>query len=140
MEHYNIVPERFTLEILETDRLRGGERGLETLKELKESGCKIAIDDFGVDQSNFERLMEIDPDFIKIDGKFIQGIHLSRTPYLLTSAMTEMAHRIGAKVIAEFVAGKGEFDTVRSLGVEYCQGYYIMQPVPEIFPIPQVSV
>ncbi|EMM97335.1 GGDEF/EAL-containing response regulator [Leptospira interrogans] len=140
LEHYNIVPERFTLEILETDRLRGGERGLETLKELKESGCKIAIDDFGVDQSNFERLMEIDPDFIKIDGKFIQGIHLSRTPYLLTSAMTEMAHRIGAKVIAEFVAGKGEFDTVRSLGVEYCQGYYIMQPVPEIFPIPQVSV
>lgn len=128
------------MEILETDSLRGGERGLETLKELKESGCKIAIDDFGVDQSNFERLMGIDPNFIKIDGKFIQGIHMSITSYLLTSAMTEMAHRIGVKVIAEFIAGKGEFDTVRSLGGEYCQGYYIMQPVPEIFSVPQVSV
>lgn len=84
--------------------------------------------------------MEIDPDFIKIDGKFIQGIHLSKIPYLLASAMTEMAHRIGAKVIAEFVAGKGEFDTVRSLGVEYCQGYYIMEPAPEIFPIPRIPL
>ncbi|AYV54932.1 EAL domain-containing response regulator [Leptospira kmetyi] len=140
LQHYEIDPSRLTLEILETDRLRGGERGLDTLKELKECGCKIAIDDFGVDQSNFERLMEIDPDYIKIDGKFIQGIHLSKTPFLLASAMTEMAHRIGAKVIAEFVAGKEEFDTVRSLGVEYCQGYYIMQPAPEILPIPQVSL
>ncbi|EMJ95123.1 EAL domain-containing protein [Leptospira alstonii] len=140
LQYYEISPERFTLEILETDRLRGGERGLDTLKELKESGCRIAIDDFGVDQSNFERLMEIDPDYIKIDGKFIQGIHLSKTPYLLASAMAEMAHRIGAKVIAEFVAGKGEFDTVRSLGVEYCQGYYIMEPAPEILPIPQVPL
>ncbi|QDK27694.1 EAL domain-containing protein [Leptospira weilii] len=140
LQHYEIAPNRLTLEILETDRLRGGERGLETLKELKECGCKIAIDDFGVDQSNFERLMEIDPDFIKIDGKFIQGIHLSKTPYLLASAMTEMAHRIGAKVIAEFVTGKGEFDTVRSLGVEYCQGYYIMEPAPEILPIPRIPL
>ncbi|TGM95455.1 GGDEF/EAL-containing response regulator [Leptospira yasudae] len=140
LQHYEIAPDRLTLEILETDRLRGGERGLETLKELKECGCKIAIDDFGVDQSNFERLMEIDPDYIKIDGKFIQGIHLNKTPYLLASAMTEMAHRIGAKVIAEFVAGRGEFDTVRSLGVEYCQGYYIMEPAAEILPIPEVTI
>ncbi|URD69214.1 GGDEF/EAL-containing response regulator [Leptospira borgpetersenii] len=140
LQHYEITANRLTLEILETDRLRGGERGLETLKELKEYGCRIAIDDFGVDQSNFERLMEIDPDFIKIDGKFIRGIHLSKIPYLLTSAMTEMAHRIGAKVIAEFVTGKEEFDTVRSLGVEYCQGYYIMEPAPEIFPIPRMSL
>lgn len=140
LQHYGVSPERLTLEILETDRLSGGDRGLETIKELKEFGCKIAIDDFGVDQSNFERLMEIDPDYIKIDGKFIQGIHLSQTPLLLTSAMTEMAHRIGAKVIAEFVAGKEEFDTVRSLGVEYCQGYYIMEPSAEILPIPMVSL
>ncbi|XDD51350.1 EAL domain-containing protein [Leptospira sp. WS92.C1] len=136
LQFYGVTPDRLTLEILETDRLRGGERGLETIKELKECGCKIAIDDFGVDQSNFERLMEIDPDYIKIDGKFIEGIHLHKTPFLLTSAMTEMAHRIGAKVIAEFVVGKEEFDTVRTLGVEYCQGYYIMKPSAEIYPIP----
>lgn len=140
LQHYGIAPERLTLEILETDRLHGAERGLETLRDLKECGCKIAIDDFGVDQSNFERLMKIDPDFIKIDGKFIQGIHLNKTPYLLTSAMTEMSHRIGAKVIAEFVSEKDEFDTVRSLGIEYSQGYYIMQPSAEILPIPEIIV
>ncbi|WP_078130491.1 EAL domain-containing response regulator [Leptospira alexanderi] len=130
--HYRISPDRVIFEILENDRWNGSSNSTRSLQELKEIGCKIAIDDFGVERSNFERLMEIQPDFIKIDGKFIQGIHENQTSYRLAAAITEMAHTIGAKVVAEFVSKEEELEAVKSLDIDYSQGYYLMEPAEEI--------
>ncbi|TGL28514.1 EAL domain-containing protein [Leptospira koniambonensis] len=135
MEHYGINPARVTFEILETASFHGNPERLKVIAELKEMGAKIAIDDFGVEHSNFSRLLEIQPDFIKIDGKFIQSLERNRTAFILTSAITELAHRIGAKVVAEFVSTPEELKVVRSLGIEYSQGYLIMQPSPDITPV-----
>lgn len=132
MEHFGIKPERVTFEILETASFQGNPDRLDVIRGLKELGSHIAIDDFGVEHSNFSRLLEIQPDYIKIDGKFIQSLERNRTAFILTSAITELAHRIGAKVVAEFVTTPEELQVVRSLGIEYSQGYLIMQPSPEI--------
>ncbi|PJZ64511.1 hypothetical protein CH371_17190 [Leptospira wolffii] len=132
MEHFGIHPDRVTFEILETASFQGNPERLDIIHELKDLGSHIAIDDFGVEHSNFSRLLEIQPDFIKIDGKFIQSLERNRTAFILTSAITELAHRIGAKVIAEFVSTPEELQVVRSLGIEYSQGYLIMQPSPDI--------
>ncbi|TGL81425.1 EAL domain-containing protein [Leptospira yasudae] len=140
LQHYGIAPERLILEILETDRWNGDANSNRSLHRLKEAGCKIAIDDFGIEQSNFERLMAIQPDFIKIDGKFIKGIHQNPTSYLLVAGITEMAHRIGIQVVAEFVCGKEEFDVVRSLNIEYSQGYHLMAPAPEVLQVSKLDL
>ncbi|TGK18609.1 EAL domain-containing protein [Leptospira fluminis] len=132
LAHHKIHPARVTFEILETTSLRENPDHFKVISGLKEIGCSIAIDDFGVEHSNFSRLLEIQPDFIKIDGKFIQSLGKNRTAFILTSAITELAHRIGAKVVAEFVGTREEFEAVRSLGIEFSQGYYIMEPKPEI--------
>lgn len=130
--HYRISPDRVIFEILENDHWNGSSNSTRSLQELKEIGCKIAIDDFGVERSNFERLIEIQPDFIKIDGKFIQGIHENQTSYRLAAAITEMAHTIGAKVVAEFVSNQEELEAVKSLSIDYSQGYYLMEPAEDI--------
>ncbi|EQA55694.1 EAL domain-containing protein [Leptospira kmetyi] len=130
--YYGISSDRVIFEILENDRWNGSSNSTRSLQELKEIGCKIAIDDFGVEQSNFERLIEIQPNFIKIDGKFIRGIHENQTSYRLASAITEMAHTIGAQVVAEFVSNEEELAAVMSLNIDYSQGYYLMEPAEEI--------
>ncbi|PJZ68967.1 hypothetical protein CH373_07985 [Leptospira perolatii] len=138
MEHYKINPAQVTFEILETSSIKGDER-LKVISGLKEIGCGIAIDDFGVEHSNFSRLLEIQPDFIKIDGKFIQAVERNRTAFILTSAITELAHRIGAAVVAEFVSTREVFEVVRSLGIEFSQGYFVMEPSPEL-PVTPIKV
>ncbi len=134
MEYYGVDPSRVTFEILETASFQGKPDRLKIIHGLKDLGSHIAIDDFGVEHSNFSRLLEIQPDYIKIDGKFIQSLERNRTAFILTSAITELAHRIGAKVVAEFVSTQEELEVVRSLGIEYSQGYLIMEPSPDITP------
>ena len=120
LHYYKIQPSRVTFEILKT------------LQKLKELGCKIAIDDFGVHYSNLARLLEIQPDFIKIDGWFIKNINKNQTAYLVTKAIIELSHSLNAEVIAEFVSEKEIQDKLLEMKVEHSQGYFIGKPEHEI--------
>ena len=100
--------------------------------KLKELGCKIAIDDFGVHYSNLARLLEIQPDFIKIDGWFIKNINKNQTAYLVTKAIIELSHSLNAEVIAEFVSEKEIQDKLLEMKVEHSQGYFIGKPEHKI--------
>lgn len=130
LNFYEIAPERVTFELLENVTLNENSQTKNTLYNLRELGCKIAIDDFGVQNSNLSRLLDIQPDFIKIDGKFIRNINKNKKAYLVTAAITELSHRLGAEVIAEYVTDVDVQNTILSLGIEYSQGFYIMKPSP----------
>jgi len=78
LKRYNMDPTRVTFEILESvTTYSSSSVMLESLKEIKRLGFKLAIDDFGVENSNFSRLLEIELDFIKIDGLFIKNIAIN---------------------------------------------------------------
>jgi len=128
LQKYNLAPQRITLEILEGITSNGTKNNIRQLNKLKELGFKLAIDDFGVEYSNFERLTEIDIDFIKIDGKYIKTIHTNHKSLQITQAICNFAHAMGIKVIAEFVEDADIQKTVKKLGVEYSQGYYFSKP------------
>ena len=132
LQYYNISPSRLTFEILENVSLDINSQSLKTLQNLKELGCKIAIDDFGVHYSNLARLIEIQPDYLKIDGWFIKNIIKNHKAYLVTKAIIELSHSLNAEVIAEFVSDKDIQDKVFEMGVEHSQGYFIGRPDPEI--------
>ena len=124
---YKISPENITLEILEDISLFN-DTNLKNIKKLKNEGFEIAIDDFGTGFSNFERMLNISPDFIKIDGKFIKNIHKDSNARKIVIAMSIMAHSIGAKVIAEYVENDEIIKTLHETGIEYAQGYYFSPP------------
>ena len=132
LEKYSLKPEQITLEILEGITASGTKNSIAQLKELKELGFKLAIDDFGVEYSNFERLVELDIDFIKIDGKYIKSLDKNEKSHHIVHAITQFAHSMGMTTIAEFVADEKIYEHVKAVGIEYSQGYHFSEPSPTL--------
>ena len=125
---YNIKTERVILEILEGISSTGKESNLEQLKKIKHSGYRIAIDDFGAEYSNFERILDLDIDFIKIDAKYIKDIDVNLKSYEITKAITYFAKNANIECIAEFVHNESVQNIVDELGIDFSQGFYFSEP------------
>ncbi len=93
---------------------------------------KLAIDDFGTEYSNFERILELEVDIIKIDAKYIRNIHLDRTSYEIVRAIVYFARNAGIRTVAEFVHCEEVQAVVMALGIDESQGYLFSEPAPEI--------
>ncbi|WP_164967617.1 EAL domain-containing protein [Arcobacter sp. CECT 8985] len=89
---------------------------------------KIAIDDFGSGYSNFERLLEFQPDFLKIDGSLIKNIMTNPFSQNLVESIVLFAKKQNIKLIAEFVENEQIYNKVKNLGIDYSQGYYFHKP------------
>ena len=132
LNYYNLDPSRITLEILEGISSSGTKNNIKQLKNLKALGFKLAIDDFGVEYSNFERIHELDIDFIKIDGVYIKNIHTNRKSYKIAKAIADFSSSMDIEVIAEFVENQEIQDIIISLGIEYSQGYLFSKPTDKM--------
>ena len=132
LKEYGIVPSRVILEVLEGISATGAKDALQQLTDLKEMGFCIAIDDFGAQNSNFERVHSMQVDFIKIDGSFIKNINTNSKSFSIVKTITDFAKSIGAKTVAEFVYLKDVQEIVAELGIEFSQGYYFSEPKMEL--------
>lgn len=124
-EKYGINPSRIIIEILEDIEFDDDDLIVNNILILKDMGFKIAIDDFGYANSNFGRLIKMQIDYIKIDGRFIKNMDSNPISYKIVRSITEFAKNIGIKCIAEHVHSESVHNLVRKLGVEFSQGYYI---------------
>ncbi|GIT97513.1 EAL domain-containing protein [Sulfurovum sp. TSL1] len=125
-------PHNIVFEIIESEEIEDYGQVKAFVKELKKYGVKIAIDDFGSGYSNFMHLLELDINFIKIDGSIIKNILHDQNSQILIESIVFMANKLNIKIIAEFVTSKKIFDVVTSLGVDYTQGDYIGKPNPDL--------
>ena len=98
------------------------------IKTFKDLGVRIAIDDFGTGYSNFTHIMELKPDYLKIDGSLIKDIKTNRDSYELVKAIVQFSKELNIKTIAEYVCNKEVFDIAFELGVDEFQGYYFGKP------------
>ncbi len=127
LRQQNIKPERVVIEILEDGEIY---QFIAAIEEYKASGFKIAIDDFGTGYSNFSKLQQLSVDYLKIDGSLIKDIASSQRACKIAQTISDYARQINARTIAEFVADEAILETVRSIGIDYAQGYYIGVPDP----------
>lgn len=119
---------RIVIELLEDERIKDI-NGIKTfIQQIKQFGVKIAMDDFGAGYSNFKRLLEYQPDFIKIDGSLIQNIEKDEFSRHMVETIVAFAKRQNLQTIAEYVENEKIFDIVCALGVDYSQGYYFGRP------------
>lgn len=126
---YKINLSNVTFEILENLTLVDNETEIKKMiTSLKNEGCKIAIDDFGSENSNFSRLLSLQSDFLKIDGLFIKECDTQIKKQQIIRAIVGLAKTLGIKCVAEFVSSKEIFETIKLLGVDYAQGYYFGKP------------
>ncbi len=129
LKKYSIEPSRVTLEILEsvTTTLHH-DRIMDEILKLKKMGFKIAVDDFGTENANFSRLMEIDFDYIKFDGVFIRGIDKNEKLQMIVKSIVQLANALGIETVAEYVENQSIYKIVKDCGVSYMQGYYLGKP------------
>jgi len=131
-KQYNINNKQITLEILETISADSADKSLGQLKELKALGYKISIDDFGAEMSNFSRLINLNVDYIKIDGSFIKDIDKNKSLLPIVETMKSFADKIDAKVIAEFIHNESVLQIIKEIDIDYGQGYHISKPLQNI--------
>jgi len=130
---YSIAPSRVTFEILESVVVDQNFKIIsKQITQLKEMGFLIAIDDFGIENSNFNRLLEMNADIIKVDGTFVGELKENEKMSLIVKTIVDLAKSLGIKTVAEFVKDEYTYNTVKELGIDYAQGYYIGKAEPTI--------
>lgn len=124
---WGIDPEYLVCEVIESKV-----KSLQTLNYmsdcLRDFGVRIAVDDFGVDYSNIERVRLIEPDFVKLDGVFF---HRFATNGRLLPMLNDLVARLqdqGAQIIAEAIETEHHRDTALECGIDLMQGYYFGRP------------
>lgn len=123
-------PSRIIFEILESEKIDSYTLLKEFITEMKGYGCKIAIDDFGSGYSNFEHLIQLNADYIKIDGSLISDIDTNQVSKTIVEMLSQFASKMQIKTIAEFVSKQEIEDVVESLDISESQGYLFSQPIP----------
>ena len=126
------VEGQITFEILESEGIENYEEVSEFIHRMKHLGCRFAIDDFGSGYSNFEHLLHLDIDFIKIDGSIIQNLDTDENSLLIVEAIVNIAQKRRLQCIAEFVHNAEVLKIVKGLGIRYAQGFYLGEPKPTI--------
>lgn len=127
-----VDPSRITIELTETAYFEQDQEHTVALEELRGQGIKIAIDDFGTGYSSFSYLEKGQFDLLKIDRKFVKSIEEGSTKYSIVKMITELAHKLNVKVVAEGVESEEELKVLASVGVDYMQGFLFSQAIPVV--------
>jgi len=115
---------RMVLEIVESEEIEDSDSVATTIQKFKDRGSKVAIDDFGSGYSNYEYLISLKADYVKIDGSITKHILDDERAAEVVKSIVSFAKKSNMKTIAEFVSSKELDDKVRELGVDYAQGWY----------------
>ena len=126
------LSDRLIFEIVESESIENFKAVGEFIKHVKAYGCRIAIDDFGTGYSNFEHLMKLQADFIKIDGSIIKEITHNKRSELITSVIVAFAKGMNIETIGEYVENEAIHNKLIDLGVNKSQGYYFGEPKPNL--------
>ena len=127
MEKTNTA-KQITFEIVESEGIESFTEVSNFIKKAKKLGCKIAIDDFGTGYSNFEYIIKLDVDYIKIDGSLIKNINTDNNLYLTVQTIVGFAKALKIKTVAEFVHNEEVLNCVKNLNIDYSQGFFIDEP------------
>lgn len=122
------LAKRLTIEILEHEEITNFQVIKEHIDILKELGFKIAIDDFGSGYANFQYLLHLNIDVLKLDGSLVRDVDTNTNSYHIIETIATFAKKMNIETVAEQVETEAELRTLKELDVDYLQGYYLGKP------------
>ena len=123
------APNRLTIEVLETEDIdQKMDDVLKFLNEVRNKGCHVAIDDFGSGFANISTILQLNIDYIKIDGSIIKRLPYDENSRAFLSMLSNFAASANYTMVAEFVSSQDILDQVKALGVQCAQGYLLGKP------------
>jgi EAL domain-containing protein (putative c-di-GMP-specific phosphodiesterase class I) len=128
LEEYKEDAHRIIFELLEDENVEDFNIIKDFIHAVKAKGVQIAIDDFGAGYSNFERILEFDPDIVKIDGSLVKNIATDLFSRNIVETIVSFAKKQNIETIAEYVENETIFNILNEIGVDYSQGYYFGKP------------
>ena len=130
MRAQELGPGRLVMEITESTAMRDPAVTARVLEALRRNGVLIAVDDFGVGHSSLAYLRLFPVDLLKLDASFVRDIGKGGREEHLVEIMISLAHRIGARVVAEGVEEQHQRDWLEQAGCDFIQGYLVGRPAP----------
>jgi len=119
---------RVIFELVESESMESVDEVLDFISAIKVHGAKIAIDDFGTGYSNFSYMMEMNPDFIKIDGSMVGSIDHDEQAVMIVKSIIEFTHALGIESVGEYIHNETVFQKAKDLGIDAFQGNYFYLP------------
>jgi len=124
----DVDPHKLAFEITETAAVDNLDKANVFIDRIRNMGCDFALDDFGSGFSTFCYLKELPIDYLKIDGSLVKNLATEEIDREMVRAINDIGHTVGAKTIAEFVENDETLTLLRSMGVDFAQGYGLSQP------------
>ena len=121
---------RITIEIVEHAPHWDNLSFQSSLEQLRQLGMSIALDDIGLGQSNFKMLLDVRPDFLKLDRYFVDGCAADAHRRAVISALRQLARDFRAEIVAEGVETAADSSTLQGLGIHLMQGFHYAEPLP----------
>lgn len=122
---------QLVLEVTETEAIADLEASERALDRLRALGAKIAMDDFGAGHTSFRNLRALKIDIVKIDGAFVRNLVESEEDQFFVRTLHELAKRIGARTVAEWVENAPCAALLAQWGVDYLQGAHFGMPIDQ---------
>jgi EAL domain-containing protein (putative c-di-GMP-specific phosphodiesterase class I) len=132
----NLSPSRIVLEITERLAIENYDLFLEAMKTFTDQGFAIAIDDMGAGYSGLEKIVRLNPRYLKFDLMMVRDIDTSFVKREMLKAIHSLASNVGADVIAEGIERSEELETLLELGIPYGQGFLFARPHPQLVEVP----
>jgi len=130
LKESGVNPKRITFELTESASLFNLHITQRVISELHKLGCSFSVDDFGSGFSSFSYLKDLPADYIKLDGSFIQNLHRDKIDQTLVKSMIQVIQALGKKAVAEYVENEAILDILKTMGIDFVQGYHIGHPLP----------
>lgn len=121
-------PKHLILEVTETAAITDFSTARNVLQGVRDLGCRIALDDFGIGFSSFHYLGQLPVDYIKIDGSFISSLLTNPDSHTIVKAIADIASGFGKQTIAEFADQEALLPILRSYNITYGQGFHLGKP------------
>ncbi|HXV61524.1 MAG TPA: EAL domain-containing protein [Vicinamibacteria bacterium] len=125
----NLAPDQIVLEVNEKYAIDNYHLFRDAMKYFQHLGCLIAIDDMGAEHSGLDKIVELQPNYVKLDIKLVRDIHTSFVKKEMVQSFKSLADKIDARLIAEGIEKKEELDVVREIGVSFVQGNSLGKPM-----------
>jgi EAL domain-containing protein (putative c-di-GMP-specific phosphodiesterase class I) len=122
--------ENLIFEITETAVADNLDAGRAFAIRMRELGCAIALDDFGVGHGTFTYLRRLPVDYLKIDMQFVRDVLSDEEDRQVIQAIVGVARRFGIQTVGEGVEDQATLEELRRLGVDYVQGFWTGRPAP----------
>jgi diguanylate cyclase (GGDEF)-like protein/PAS domain S-box-containing protein len=125
---YQVPAHKICFEITETAAISNLMEVSKFMRRMRQAGCTFALDDFGSGLSSFAYLKQLEVEYLKIDGSFVQHIASDETDRAMVRAITDIGQTLGKIIVAEFVEDQQSLEYLQQMGVEYAQGFYLHRP------------